>query len=127
MSLACFAFKKPKLLLLEMSASQLPQKQAPLEHPVGAFWLLPASLLLEKIHAGEMLLRKAMFEMTQTNTREAEPQSSVLREVQIARLQDQKRKLQGNIEGLHVDIAVQERDLKKVQRQLVELGQEATQ
>ncbi|CAE6921185.1 Cdkl4 [Symbiodinium natans] len=123
MSLACFAFKKPKLLLLEMSASQLPQKQAPLEHPVGAFWLLPASLLLEKIHAGEMLLRKAMFEMTQTNTREAEPQSSVLREVQIARLQDQKRKLQGNIEGLHVDIAVQERDLKKVQRQLVELGQ----
>ena len=72
MAVGFFAYKSEHLLLLEMSAPQLLQKKAPIEHPLGSFWLLPASVALEKIDSGDLLLRKAAFTMTQTSTEDVE-------------------------------------------------------
>ena len=121
MGVGFFAYKSEDLVLLEMSAPQLLQKKAPIEHPLGCFWLLPACVAWEKIQSGEMLLRKAAFSMTQTPTQDAAPMSKFIQEAQAVHLQSRKRKLEDHIEELKLELGVNQQDLTKVQRQLASL------
>ena len=91
------------------------------DRPLGGFWLLPASLALEKIDSGELLLRKAAFTMTQTFTEDAEPMSKFIQEAQAAHLKSHKRKLEGRIEKLKLELGVNQQHLTKVQRQIASL------
>ena len=123
MAVGFFAYKSEHLLLLEMSAPQLLQKKAPIEHPLGSFWLLPASVALEKIDSGDLLLRKAAFTMTQTSTEDAEPMSKFIQEAQAVHLQSRKRKLEDHIEELKLELGVNQQNLTKVQRQIASLAE----
>ena len=122
MGLGFFAYKCEHLVLLEMSAPQLLQKTAPIEHPLGSFWLLPASLALQKIHAGDLFLRKAGFSMTQTSTQDAEPMSKFIQDAHAVHLQSRKRKLEDRVQELQLELGVNQQNLTKVQRQLASLA-----
>ena len=82
---------------------------------------MPASLALEKIDSGELLLRKAAFTMTQTFTEDAEPMSRFIQEAQAVHLKSHKRKLEGRIEKLKLELGVNQQHLTKVQRQIASL------
>eukprot|EP00439_Symbiodinium_sp_Y106_P065117 s2218_g10.t1 len=73
MAVGFFAYKSEHLLLLEMSAPQLLQKKPRASILLEASGSCqPASVALEKIDSGDLLLRKAAFTMTQTSTEDVE-------------------------------------------------------
>ena len=123
MGVGFFAYETEHLALLEMSVPHLLQKSAPIDHPLGSFWLLPAAVAWEKVRFGDMIVRQAACRMTLTTTQDAVPMCKLIQEAQAVHLQSRKRKLEDHIEELKLELGVSQQDLTKVQRQLVSLSE----
>lgn len=111
MGVGFFAYETEHLALLEMSVPQLLQKKAPIDHPLGSFWLLPAAVAWDKVR------------LTQTTTQDAVPMSKLIQEAPAAHLQSRMRKLEDHIEELELELGVNHQNLMKVSRQLAFLAE----
>ena len=97
MSLGFFAFKEPRLRLLQVSASTLLQSQSPQLHPLGAFWYIGSKVLRSLAEQQKISLRVASWSMTLSESGPMQPHR-VFRDALVSeRLCLRKRKLMDEI------------------------------
>ena len=121
-TLGLFAFKDFKMDILEFSCEGVVNKDPPILHPMGYFWLLKGVSLAEKIEAGYLKVRKAAVEMVIVTLQAPEKHSSVVKQAALARLQERKRRLEHVIESSQKKIREDQRDLDALRKEIKKLA-----
>ena len=124
MTLGFFAYDPSgsgELLLLTINTKKLTVCDAPIHHPLCAFWLASVESLCKSIDINEAVVTVSKYQMTVHETGSYEPHVEVIRQAQCLGLKAQKRELEQDLVDLEMEAVSKKSCLQSVKAKLLEL------